>query len=75
MMKDQMSKDTTINGHPATQEQFARVMFLQEKKRRIQAEAKLLVFEEQQVDAELDVIVAAIGAAVKDVEEVKEGAA
>lgn len=71
-----MSKDTTINGKTATQEQFARVLYLQEKKRRIQAEAKLLTYEEQQVDAELEAIVVAVEEAATDTpeEESKEGA-
>ena len=75
--------ENKINGMPASADQVGRVIFLQEKKRRIQAEAKLLVYEERQVDAEIEGIIAAIEAAnVKSKEdkpsslmEAKEGAA
>ena len=55
-------EEPTINGKPATSEQFQRVLLLQEKKRRIQAEAQLLVHEERAVDSELEMILSMVEA-------------
>ena len=69
--------ENKINGVPVTHDQMNRVLFLQEKKRRIQAESQLLVHEGRDVDAELEAILAEIEsqASANDLGERKEGAA
>lgn len=74
-------ENPTINGKPATKDQFQRVLFLQERKRRIEAEVKLLSYEGQVTDAELDDIISAVTTAsedkpvAEDIKDIKEGAA
>jgi hypothetical protein len=78
-MMDQ-NKENKINGMPATPEQIERVLFLQEKKRRIAAESRLLAFEDADTDSELAFIMESVTVASKTVtavpdENLKEGAA
>ena len=49
-----------INNIPVSDETFNKMIFLQEKARRIEAEAKLLAFEKAEVDKEVKELIALI---------------